>query len=124
MPRLATALLTAAVRLLPPTARRRYREELDAELADAPHPLAFAASMLVAAPRLRWEVLTGLCGGRASMRCYVGWHGRRVLHPNAEDHTVVVLRCPRCGRLRDPRQYLPAHDADGVAWGGVYLGGH
>jgi len=124
MARLAPAVVTAAVRLLPLAARRRYREELDAELRDAPHPLALAGSMLTAAPRLRWEVLTGLCGGRASLRCYVGWHGRQVLHPNPEDHTVVVLRCPRCGRLHDPRQYLPAHDADGVAWGGVYLGGH
>lgn len=120
----ARLLVTATVRLLPRATRRRYREELEAELHDSSRPLRMAASLLAAAPRLRWEVLVGMCGGNPSLRCYLGWHGRRVLHPNPEDHTVVVLRCPRCGQLRDPRQYLPAHDAEGVAWGGVYLGGH
>ena len=47
--------------------------------------------------------------------------GARVVHPNPEDHTIIALVCRRCGQVRDPRQYLPASNAEGVAWGGVYL---
>jgi hypothetical protein len=122
----ASMLLSVVAHLLPRAARARYQEELDAEpLRVAPAGrMRFVASLLASAPRLRWEVLAGLSGGRPSMRCYLGRHGRRVLHPNPDDHTIIALACPRCGRVRDPRQYLPASNAEGVAWGGVYLGGH
>lgn len=123
MTRLAQLLLSVVVGLLPHAARRRYREELEAELlAVAPRGrAAFALSMLAAAPRLRWEILATLCAGRPSLRCYLGRHDKSVIHPNPDDHTIIALRCRRCGHVRDPRQYLPASNADGVAWGGVYL---
>jgi hypothetical protein len=122
----APMLLSVVGRLLPRAARRRYQEELDAELLQvAPaRRVPFAWSVLTSVPRLRWEVLAGMTGGRPSLRCYLGWHGRRVLHPNPDDPGVIALRCPRCGQVRDPRQYLPARDAEGVAWAGVYLGGN
>ena len=122
---LARMLLSVVARLLPRAARRRYQEELDAELLHvAPvGRVLFALSLLVSVPKLRWEVLAGLTGGRTSLRCYLGWHGKQVVHPNPEDHTIISLECRRCGHVRDPRQYLGASNADGVAWGGVYLGG-
>lgn len=125
MTSLAQVLLSVVVGLLPHAARRRYQEELDAELLQvAPeHRVAFALSMLTSAPQLRWEILASLCGGRPSLRCYLGRHNKSVFHPNPDDHTIIALRCRRCGHLRDPRQYLPASNANGVAWGGVYLNG-
>jgi hypothetical protein len=121
---LARMLLSVMAKLLPRAARRRYQEELDAELLHvAPAGrLLFAMSMLASVPKLRWEVLAGLSEGRPSLRCYLGRHGKRVLHPNPEDHTIIALECRRCGHVRDPRQYLPTSDPNGVAWGGVYLG--
>jgi hypothetical protein len=120
---LARMLLSMVARLLPRAARRRYQEELGAELLHvAPTGrVLFALSVLASLPKLRWEVLAGLTGGRPSLRCYLGRHGRRVVHPNPEDHTIIALVCRRCGQVRDPRQYLPASNAEGVAWGGVYL---
>ena len=121
---LARMLLSVVVRLLPRAGRRRYQEELDADLLHvaAGGRMLFALSVLASVPKLRWEVLAGLSGGRPSLRCYLGRHGKRVLHPNPEDHSIIALECRRCGQVRDPRQYLPASDANGVAWGGVYLG--
>ena len=121
---LARMLLSVVTRLLPRAAKRRYQEELDAELLHvAPaRRVLFAMSMLASVPKLRWEVLAGLSGGRPSLRCYLGRHGKRVVHPNPEDHSIIALECRRCGQVRDPRQYLHASDANGVAWGGVYLG--
>ena len=121
---LARMLLSVVVRLLPRAARRRYQEELDADLLHvaARRRMLFALSVLASVPKLRWEVLAGLSGGRPSLRCYLGRHGKRVLHPNPEDHSIIALECERCSQVRDPRQYLPASDANGVAWGGVYLG--
>lgn len=123
MTRLARVLLIVVARLLPRAARRRYQEELDAELLHvAPKGrVLFAFSLLASVPRLRWEVLAGLSGGRPSLRCYLGMHDKRVVHPNPDDHTIIALECRRCGHVRDPRQYLPASNADGVAWGGAYL---
>jgi hypothetical protein len=122
---LARMLLSVVARLLPRAARRRYQEELDAELlCVAPTGrVFFALSVLASVPKLRWEVLAGLTGGRPSLRCYLGRHGKQVVHPNPEDHSIISLECRRCGHVRDPRQYLRASNADGVAWGGVYLGG-
>jgi hypothetical protein len=122
---LAQLLLSVVVRLLPHAARRRYQEELDAELLQvAPRSrVLFAASMLASVPMLRWEVLAGFSGGRPSLRCYLGMHDRWVFHPNPDDHTIIAFWCRRCGHVRDPRQYLPASNAYGVAWGGVYLNG-
>ena len=124
MTRLARMLLGVTTRLLPRAARRRYQEELDADLlqVEPGGRVIFALSMLASVPRLRWEVLAGLTGGRPSLRCYLGRHGKRVVHPNPEDHSIIALECRRCGQVRDPRQYLHASDANGVAWGGVYLG--
>ena len=124
MTRLARMLLGVTTRLLPRAARRRYQEELDADLlqVEPGGRVIFALSMLASVPRLRWEVLAGLTGGRPSLRCYLGRHGKRVVHPNPEDHSIIALECERCSQVRDPRQYLPASDANGVAWGGVYLG--
>ena len=115
---LARMLLNVTARLLPRAARRRYQEELDAELLQvAPRGrVSFACSMLASVPKLRWEVLAGLSGGRPSLRCYLGRHGKRVVHPNPEDHSIIALVCRRCGQVRDPRQYLHASDANGVAW--------
>jgi hypothetical protein len=122
---LARMLLSVVARLLPRAARRRYQEELDAELLHvAPvGRVLFALSVLASLPKLRWEVLAGLTGGRPSLWCYLGRHGKRVVHPNPEDHSIISLECRRCGHVRDPRQYLRASNADGVAWGGVYLSG-
>lgn len=119
-------LLSVVARLLPGAARRRYRRKFDAELLGvAPvGRVLFALSVLASVPRLRWEALAGLTGGRPSLRCYLGRHGKRVVHPNPDDHSIIALECPRCGHVRDPRQYLRASNADGVAWGGVYLGEH
>jgi hypothetical protein len=121
---LARMLLSVVARLLPRAARRRHDEELDAELLHVPPGgrVLFALSMLASVPKLRWEVLAGLSRGRPSLPCYLGRHGKRVVHPNPEDHSIIALECRRCGRVRDPRQYLHASDANGVAWGGVYLG--
>jgi len=121
MTRLARMLLDVVARLLPRAARRRYQEELDGELLQvAPGGrVMFALSMLASVPKLRWEVLAGLTGGRPSLRCYLGRHGKKVVHPNPDDHTIIALVCRRCGQVRDPRQYLHSGDANGVAWGGA-----
>ena len=126
MTALARALLAAAVRLLPSQSRSRYEDEFDAELLSLPRHrrLAFALSTLAAAPRLRWALLAVLCGGRASLRCWLGKHHNRHLHPNPDNHDVIALQCRRCGRMRDPKQYLPRKKRlDDVAWGGAYLAG-
>ena len=74
MTALARALLAAAVHLLPSQSRSRYEDEFDAELLSLPRHrrLGFALSTLAAAPRLRWALLAVLCGGRASLRCWLG----------------------------------------------------
>jgi hypothetical protein len=118
---LTRMMLSVVTRLLPRAAGRRYQEELDAELlCVAPRGrVLFALSVLASVPKLRWEVLAGLSGGRPSLRCYLGRHGKRVVHPNPEDLSIIALECRRCGHVRDPRQHLRASDANGVAWGGV-----
>ncbi len=123
---LARTLLAVAVHLLPSQCRSRYADELDAELLSVTHGrrLGYALSILAAAPRLRWALLAGLCGGRSSLRCWLGKHHDRRLHPNPENHEVIALQCRRCDRVRDPKQYLPRKGRlDGVAWGGAYLSG-
>jgi hypothetical protein len=102
----ADLVLGWVVRVLPRSSRRRYEAELDAEMRELParRRPGFALSMLAGAPRLRWEVLGATSPGAVSMRCLVGRHGRRVTHP-VHDHRVVVHVCPRCGHVRDPRQY-------------------
>lgn len=126
MTRLAKVFLAIAVRLLPVQCRWRYTDEFDAELmstARGRRP-GYAVSILIGAPRLRWELLATLCGGRASLRCWLGRHHDHRIHPNVEEPKVVALECLRCGRIRDPRQYLPRKQRlDDVAWGGAYLSG-
>jgi hypothetical protein len=126
MTHLARALLTAAVRLLPSQYRWRYEDEFDAELLSLPRHRrpGYALSVLTAAPRLRWALLAVLCGGHASLRCWLGKHRDRRFHPNPDDHLVIALQCRRCGRVRDPKQYLPRKQRlDDVAWGGVLVTG-
>jgi hypothetical protein len=123
---LARALLAVAVHLLPSQCRSRYDDEFDAELLSLPRPNrpGYALSILTAAPRLRWELLAVLCGGRASLRCWLGKHHDRQVHPNPDDRDVIALECRRCGRVRDPKQYLPRRQRlDDVAWGGVLITG-
>jgi hypothetical protein len=122
----ARALLAVAVHLLPRQCRSRYDDEFDAELLSLPrrNRPGYALSILTAAPRLRWELLAVLCGGRASLRCWLGKHHDRQVHPNPDDHDVIALECRRCGRVRDPKQYLPRRQRlDDVAWGGVLITG-
>ena len=122
----ARALLAVAVHLLPSQCRSRYDDEFDAELLSLPRRRrpGYALSILVAAPRLRWALLAVLCGGRASLRCWLGRHYDRHSHPNPDDHAVIALECRRCGRVRDPKQYLPRKQRlDDVAWGGVLITG-
>lgn len=126
MTRPARWLLALAVHLLPAQCRWRYEDEFDAELLSLPRRRrpGYALSILVAAPRLRWTLLAVLCGGHASLRCWLGKHHDDRVHPNAEDHLVIALQCRRCGRVRDPRQYLPRRQRlDEVAWGGVLITG-
>jgi|JI6StandDraft_1071083.scaffolds.fasta_scaffold44902_3 hypothetical protein len=126
MTRLARAMLTVAVRLLPSQCRWRYEDEFDAELLSLPRHRrpGYALSILAAAPRLRWALLAVLCGGHASLQCWLGKHHNVRFHPNPDDHLVVALQCRRCGRVRDPRQYLPRQKRlDDVAWGGAFLAG-
>jgi hypothetical protein len=123
---LARALLAVAVHLLPSQCRSRYDDEFDAELLSLPrrNRPGYALSTLTASPRLRWELLAVLCGGRASLRCWLGKHHDRQVHPNPDDHDVIALECRRCGRVRDPKQYLPRKKRlDDVAWGGVLITG-
>ena len=126
MTRLARALLAAAVHLLPSQCRWRYEDEFDAELLCLPRRRrpGYALLVLTAAPSLRWALLAVLCGGHASLRCWLGKHHDRHFHPNPEDHLVIALQCRRCGRVRDPKQYLPRKQRlDDVAWGGVLING-
>ena len=126
MTRLARALLTTAVHLLPSQCRWRYEDEFDAELLSLPRRrrLGYGLSVLVAAPRLRWALLAVLCGGHTSLRCWSGRHHDLRIHPNPDDHLVIALQCRRCSRVRDPKQYLPRKQRlDDVAWGGVLITG-
>jgi len=123
---LARALLALAVRLLPVQCRWRYDDEFDAELLclHRRRRPGYALSILLAAPRLRWELLAALCGGHASLRCWLGKHHDTTFHPNPDDRLVIALRCTRCSRIRDPKQYLPRKQRlDDVAWGGVLITG-
>ncbi|QKE85248.1 hypothetical protein [Arthrobacter sp. NEB 688] len=125
--RAARLLLGCAVRLLPVASRWRYADELDAELFAMParRRLGYAVSVLAGAPRLRWELVAVRCGGRASARCWAGVHHDRTLHPNREEPMIIALECVRCGRVRDPRQYLPrTQRLDNVVWGSYYLDGN
>lgn len=126
MTRLARALLAAAVRLLPSQCRWRYEDEFDAELLSLPRHRrpGYALSVLTSAPMLRWALLAVLCRGHASLRCWLGKHHDRRFHPNPDDHLIIALQCRRCGRVRDPKQYLPRKQRlDEVAWGGVLITG-
>ena len=126
MTALARAALAAAVHLLPSQCRWRYEDEFDGELLSLPRRrrLGYALSVLAAAPRLRWALLAVLCGGHASLRCWSGKHHDKRTHPNPDDHAVIALECRRCGRVRDPKQYLPRKQRlDDVAWGGVLITG-
>jgi hypothetical protein len=126
MTRLARALLAAAVHLLPSQCRWRYEDEFDAEMLTLPRRRrpGYAMSVMIAAPRLRWALLAVLCGGHASLWCWLGKHHDRRFHPNPNDHLVIALQCRRCGRVRDPKQYLPRQQRlDDVAWGGVLITG-
>ena len=126
MTALARALLAAAVHVLPIQCRWRYDDEFDADLLSLPRHRrpGYALSVLAGAPRLRWALLAVLCGGRASVRCWLGRHDNRRTHPNPDDHAVIALECRRCGRVSDPKQYLPRKQRlDDVAWGGVLITG-
>ena len=126
MTHLARTLLAVAVHLLPSQCRSRYDDEFVAELLSLSprRRLGYALPILAAAPRLRWALLEVLCGGRASLRCWLGKHHERRLHPNPDNHEVIALQCRRCGRVRDPKQYLPRKQRlDDVAWGGAFLAG-
>ena len=127
MTRLARALLAAAVHMLPSQCRWRYYRTSStpscSELPRRGRP-GYALSVLTAAPRLRWALLAVLCGGHASLRCWLGKHHDSRFHPNPDDHLVIALQCRRCGRVRDPKQYLPRKQRlDDVAWGGVLMTG-
>ena len=91
MTHLARTLLAVAVHLLPSQCRSRYDDEFDAELLSLSRRrrLGYALSILAAAPRLRWALLEVLCGGRASLRCWLGKHHDRRLHPNPDNHEVI-----------------------------------
>lgn len=117
-------LVTLASSLLPPADRFRYRCEFEADLAALPAPrrLAHVLSLLLGAPALRWALLRD-GAGRTSVRCFVGLHSERIVHPNPENQTVVAKRCVRCGRQRDPRQYEGVKHAEGLAWGNPFIRG-
>ncbi len=126
MTHVARMLLVATVHLLPSQCRGRYEDEFDAELLSLPRRRrpGYALSVLTAAPRLRWALLAVLCGGHASIRCWLGKHHDLRIHPNPDDHLIIALQCRRCGRVRDPNQYLPRKQRlDDVAWGGVLITG-
>lgn len=126
MTSVARALLAMAVHLLPAQCRWRYDDEFDADLLCLPgrHRPGYALWVLTAAPRLRWVLLGVLCGGHASVRCWLGRHSDLRFHPNVDNHDVIALQCRRCGRVRDPKQYLPRQQhLDDVAWGGVLITG-
>ena len=85
-----------------------------------------ARALLVAAVHL----LPGQCRWRyedefdASLRCWLDRHRDRRFHPNPDNHEVIALQCRRCGRVRDPKQYLSRKQPlDDVAWGGVLITG-
>ena len=112
--------------LLPSQCRGRYECEFVAELLSLPRRRrpGYALSVLTAAPRLRWALLAVLCGGHASIRCWLGKRHDLRIHPNPDDHLIIALQCRRCGRVRDPNQYLPRKQRlDDVAWGGVLITG-
>ncbi|KGN36098.1 hypothetical protein [Knoellia subterranea] len=118
MTRLASAIVALGVRVLPRQDRRRYGEELDADLRSQPgwRRLGYAVSFLLATPRLRWELLARHAG-QPVPNCFVGMHRDRDTHPNREASWVIVRECVRCRRLTDPPQYEPRRRVNDIrAW--------
>ncbi|PRY63854.1 hypothetical protein BCF74_101261 [Knoellia remsis] len=118
MTRLAAAIIAMATRLLPQQERRRYAEELDTDMRSLPRSrrVTYAVSVLLAAPRLRWHLLTRLAEGPAPA-CFFGLHDDRTTHPNPESHIVISRECRRCHRITDPRQYEPRRRVNDLrAW--------
>lgn len=118
------AIVALAARLMPRSEEFRYRCEFEADLAALPARarLAHAISVLLGAPALRWSLLGG-AGRRPSLRCLIGVHAERTVHPNPENQTIIAKRCARCGRQRDPRQYEGVKHAEGLAWGNPFIRG-
>lgn len=117
MTRLASAVVSGAVLLLPQQERRRYAEELDSDLRSQPSAgrLWYAVSVVLAMPRLRWELLRRLAGQPVPF-CFVGMHRDRTVHPNQEEGWIIAHECVLCHRVRDPRPYAGRREARGLGW--------
>ena len=122
MTRLANLLMSFAVALLPQQERRRYAEEFEAELRSQ-HGwgrIAYAVSTRAGGPHLRWELLCRLAGQRVPF-CFLGMHRDLTVHPNAEEQLIVARECILCHRTRDPSQYAPRENPQGL---GRMMQGH
>jgi hypothetical protein len=105
-------VVAAAVLVLPPDQRARYREELLAELDDlgpSDHP-ACLARMVAQLPALRRALLPlGLDGEPAPFLCR--WHLRHHWSTFTTDDGERYSRCDRCG-TDDPRYQA----SSGASW--------
>lgn len=117
MTRLESAMVSVAVSLLPQQERRRYAEELDSDMRSQPRwgRLWYAVSIVLATPRLRWEILTRLAGQPVPY-CFVGLHRDRTLHPNSDEPWIIAHECVLCHRVHDPRQYAGRQDIKALGW--------
>lgn len=117
MTRLASAMVSVAVSLLPQQERRRYSEELDSDMRSQPRwgRLWYAVSIVLAMPRLRWEILTRLAGQPVPY-CFVGLHRDRTMHPNPEAGWIIAHECILCHRVHDPRQYSGPRNPKNLSW--------
>lgn len=117
MTRLASAILSLGIRFLPREDRSRYAEEFDADLRSQLDwgRLAYAVSIVLGMPRLRWELL-GKHAGQPVPFCFVGMHRNLTVHPNPEDAVIIAHECVLCHRVHDPRQYVGRKDPKGLGW--------
>lgn len=113
------ALVVLACALLPRAQRLRYRGEFVAELLALPRGerTAYAGALVRSAPTLRGALRAA---DEWPLGCRVGLHGRRRAH-HPDDMRIVSKVCVRCGAVRDVSRYLTRGNAEGVAYGNVFL---
>ena len=112
--RLSRALLSLAVRALPPAHRARYEREFYAELfgMSRGRQVVYCLALVVNSTRLAFALDEGSpaeVAGGPDLRCRLRWHHDVVRNnPDAETPEAAFYRqCTRCGRITDKYRGAP-----------------
>lgn len=112
--RLDDYLLDLFVRLLPPSARARFDEEVGGELAASRHPVEDAVSLLFGLPQMRRAL--AIPHQSVPWRCRLGRHEDVQIRTDRANHHAYYLQCLRCGRESNPSGGLEPTNEEHAAW--------